>query len=181
MKRVIVSFRSPKDVADQDEDARHLRYPFSVVPEEKIGKSDERKHTTEHQITVSVSDSICEPWRKRGADIDLILFEAGRNDVEKVFRNSDFQKSLKLELGPPEYTGASVPFEGSRIPRPSGLRMVVEDFAHNWFFSIRVVGRPAWRGSSGELEPARFANRPKRGVLLCFARGSMRELQARQF
>jgi hypothetical protein len=126
MKRVVVAVREPKNVAGPSEDGQRLRFPFAVVPEDKVGKPDERNHTSEHQITVKVPDTISAPWRESGADVSLILFEAGRRRVEKLCKSGELQQSLDLELRPPEYTGSTVPFDTSLIPNPAGFRMIVE-------------------------------------------------------
>jgi hypothetical protein len=126
MKQLVVVFGEPKDVAARDFDGRKLRFPFTVVPADKVGKPDERNHTSEHRITVRVAGSICEPWREKGADVELILFEAGRRRVKEVCGSGEVPQSLEHELRPPDYKGSSVPFDTSRIPNPAGFRMVVD-------------------------------------------------------
>ncbi len=126
MKRVVVTFGEPKDVRNPGEDGMRIRFPFSVVPEEKIGKPDERNHTSEHRITVRVADTTCAPWLQARANVSLVIFEAGRRQIEKVLKSGECQQSLEHSLTPPDYRGAAVPFDTSRIPNPLGFQMVVE-------------------------------------------------------
>ncbi len=126
MKELIVIFHEPKDVANPGMDEWKLCFPYTVVPVDKVGTPDERNHTAEHRITVRVADTICAPWREKGADMELILFEAGRQRVENIWKSGERPQSLELDLTPPDYTGASVPFDTSRIPSPAGYRMVIE-------------------------------------------------------
>jgi len=126
MKQLIVTFHESNDIANPGGDERKLRFSYTVVPSDKVGKSDEHKYTSEHQITVSVVKTICAPWQCKGVNVDLILFEAGRQQVDKVWKSGERPRSLDFDLTPPDYTGASVPFDTSRIPSPAGHRMIVE-------------------------------------------------------
>ena len=123
-----VCYSSPREITTRGMGGRKFSFPISYVPEDYVGAPDEKLHTKNVSVIVSMSDMIIDMWRLSDEDWIRILFEFGRRFLkEEMQKNRDLSSGkIEMPMIVSRMHQQGCPFDPSRIPEPSGFSEEIE-------------------------------------------------------
>jgi hypothetical protein len=118
-----IHYSTPEDVTPAGLDGRKISFPFSFVSNEFVGKPEEKKHTAEHRIILSITGSRLKTWKLSEKDMVRVLFEYSRRFLKEALSKSpSFQTNT---IAPQMISNASHPgeceFDVTLIPEADGF------------------------------------------------------------
>src|SRR5579862_6141519 len=106
-----VTFGEPQDVTTQGLDGDEYGFPFSVVESCLIGQPEQKSHTIEHRVIVSMSRNKRIIWRLEGEAQMRVMFEFGKRYVAGLVKSKSLPPPDQYTFRMPMLTTASHPEE----------------------------------------------------------------------
>ena len=80
--RFQVRYSRPEDVSIPGVDGKQFGFPFSIIPSDIVGTSDEIGHTKKHRIVIPISRRAIASWSLNDENAVLVLFEYARKFIK---------------------------------------------------------------------------------------------------
>ncbi len=101
-----------------------IRFPFTAVDTDLIGAAEEKQHTTNHRLKVTISRWVTTNWKmEEDEDLAKVIFEvAKRRLIESLQRGGQLKGEFEIKITTKTHT-ARRPFDPKRIQWPDGTAL----------------------------------------------------------
>jgi hypothetical protein len=122
MRRTTLGFGSPEDITPRGMDGFAIRFPFTAVDTDLIGKPEETYNTTNHRLRVEVMQFVSPTWKmdEDSDTVKVILEFAKRELVEDLKRGGQLRGEFPVSMN------KRPPFDPDCLQSPDGMTVEVE-------------------------------------------------------
>jgi len=101
-----------------------IRFNFTTVGSQYIGKPEEFSKTESHQLIVGITGTLHAMWDLQDPNLVKTLFEFGRRHLIEKIKEGTLSSKVELELGTLN-APHKAPFDTNRISDPQGYEEIV--------------------------------------------------------
>ena len=123
-----VHYSAPRDITSPGLDGKKFSFPVTYVPKEYVGAPDEKLHTKQVAVVVSMSGTIIAMWQLTDEAWIRVLFEFTRRFFkDELAKNRDLSSGkIEMPMIVSRTHQQGCPFDSSRIPNPDGFSEDIE-------------------------------------------------------